>query len=164
MQKNSTVFIIMGVSGTGKTTVGMLLAEKLKIPFFDGDDYHPKSNVSKMQQGIPLNDSDRKGWLIKLNSLAQEHKRLGAVIACSALKESYRTILKNEMENEMGFIFLEGSFELIRKRMEQRENHFMPIELLQSQFEALETPNNALTLSIQHSPEMLVSQILKKKK
>lgn len=164
MEKNNRVYIIMGVSGTGKTTVGKLLAKELGLPFFDGDDYHPTANIRKMQSGIALDDSDRKGWLLILNELAKEHKSNGAVIACSALKESYRSILQNEMENHMQFVFLEGSFELIRKRMEQRENHFMPLALLQSQFDTLEIPNDAWTLSIEHTPSQLVAEILKKKK
>lgn len=152
----------MGVSGTGKTTIGKLLAEKLNIPFFDGDDFHPSANIEKMSAGIPLNDLDREGWLQTLNKLANEHKASGAVIACSALKESYRQILKKGMNNQMDFIFLQGSFELIKKRMEQRKGHFMPLELLKSQFNTLEIPRDAIFISVDQTSEKILSEILMK--
>ena len=94
----SLIYIVMGVSGCGKSTIGKLLATKLKVPFFDGDDFHPEANVQKMASGLPLNDKDRKGWLQKLNKIANEHKPSGAVIACSALKETYRSELKKNLE------------------------------------------------------------------
>ena len=161
MDKNNKVFVVMGVSGTGKTTVGKLLAKALDIPFFDGDDYHPEANVQKMANGIPLNDDDREGWLLTLNELARKHQSSGAVIACSALKESYRTILRKDMDKVMQFIFLQGSFDFIKTRMEGRKDHFMPIELLKSQFDTLEPPNDAIVLSVTNDPEWLVSKILK---
>ncbi|WP_396589671.1 gluconokinase [Allomuricauda sp. R78024] len=154
------VYIIMGVSGTGKSTIGKLLSNTLEIPFFDGDDFHPKENIEKMEAGNPLNDDDRKGWLIKLNALAQEHKSTGAIIACSALKESYRDILLEGMENHLGFIHLEGTFELIKSRLESRKGHFMPLALLQSQFNTLEAPTKAITISISNNPEDMVVEIL----
>ena len=160
MTPNQKVYVAMGVSGTGKTTIGKLLAQKLDVPFFDGDDFHPVANVEKMHAGIPLDDKDREGWLKALNQLAKEHKSSGAVIACSALKQSYRNLLKDGMGPHLDFIFLEGSFELIKNRMEQRKGHFMPIQLLQSQFDTLEVPKNVLTVSIDQAPEKLVAQIL----
>lgn len=150
----------MGVSGTGKSTIGKLLSQKLGIPFFDGDDFHPESNVKKMSAGIPLNDDDREGWLIQLNQLAQSHTSTGAVIACSALKKSYRDMLHTNMEDRLGFVFLEGSFELIKSRLEQRKGHFMTSELLQSQFNTLEPPTDAIAVSIALPPEEMVSQIM----
>ncbi|WP_222984379.1 gluconokinase [Flagellimonas meishanensis] len=162
MQTKKFVFVVMGVSGTGKTTVGKLLAEKLDLPFFDGDDFHPESNIEKMSVGIPLNDQDREGWLRALNQLAMDHKLSGAVIACSALKESYRVILRNQMGILMRFIFLDGSFDLIKRRMEQRKGHFMPLELLQSQFDTLEIPENAISVSVDQTVEKIVSEILMK--
>ncbi|NAY90719.1 AAA family ATPase [Muricauda sp. JGD-17] len=162
MPLKSPVLVIMGVSGTGKSTIGKLLANKLNVPFFDGDDFHPKSNIEKMGAGIPLNDSDREGWLKQLNQLALDHELSGAVIACSALKESYREILKNQMNDQMEFIFLQGSLELIKKRMEERKGHFMPTKLLQSQFDTLEVPKDAITIFIDRTPEELVSDILMK--
>lgn len=154
------VYIIMGVSGTGKSTIGKLLSSALEIPFFDGDDFHPQENIQKMEAGNPLNDDDREGWLIRLNELAKEHKSTGAIIACSALKESYRKILLKEMKNHLGFIYLEGSFELIKSRLESRKGHFMPLELLKSQFDTLEAPANAISVSISTSPEDMITQIL----
>lgn len=154
----------MGVSGTGKTTIGKLLSEKLKYPFFDGDDYHPEENVKKMKAGTPLNDDDRKGWLIRLNQLALEHKKSGAVIACSALRKNYRGLLRAGMGNKIKFIFLKGSFELIKSRLENREGHFMPLGLLQSQFDTLETPSKALSVSVEDSPSEIVEDIVRQLK
>lgn len=154
----------MGVSGTGKTTIGKLLSEKLKYPFFDGDDYHPEENVKKMKTGTPLDDDDRKGWLIRLNQLALEHKKSGAVIACSALRKNYRGLLRAGMGNKIKFIFLKGSFELIKSRLENREGHFMPLVLLQSQFDALEAPSKALSVSVENSPSEIVEDIVRQLK
>ncbi len=155
------VFIVMGVSGTGKSTIGQLLSQKLGVPFFDGDDFHPQANIDKMASGKPLNDDDRFGWLIALNELAKKHKGNGAIIACSALKVSYRDILRNGMEDSLQFIYLEGTFDLIKSRMEQRDTHFMPTKLLESQFETLEPPHNAITVSIAQTPEGIISLILR---
>ena len=159
---NKHIYIIMGVSGCGKSTIGMLLAEALGIPFFDGDDYHPEANVNKMANGIALNDKDREGWLQALNKLALEHKSSGAVIACSALKESYRTTLHKELKNEMVFVYLQGSFSEIHARLQERKGHYMPIELLKSQFETLEEPKDAIEVSITHSPKAIIKEILEK--
>lgn len=154
------VYIIMGVSGCGKSTIGKLLAKKLEIPFFDGDDFHPETNVTKMANGIPLNDEDRKGWLQSLNDLIIEHKVNGAVIACSALKEKYRKQLKKDIEDKMVFVYLAGSFDEISIRLKERKNHYMPIDLLKSQFDILEPPKEAITVSILLSPEEIVSKII----
>ena len=162
MPNTKTVFIIMGVSGTGKSTIGKLLAQTLAIPFFDGDDFHSQANIDKMASGQPLNDEDRYGWLSALNQLSIEHQEQGAVIACSALKSSYREILNQNMDNALQFIYLEGSFELVKSRMEKRKSHFMPVELLKSQFETLEPPENAIIVSIEHSPQALILQIMNK--
>lgn len=156
------IYIIMGVSGCGKSTIGMLLAEELGIPFFDGDDYHPEANVTKMASGSALNDKDREGWLHALNDLALEHKSSGAVIACSALKESYRIALRKNLEDEMVFVYLQGSFSEIYARLQERKGHYMPIELLKSQFETLEEPKDAIEVSINHSPKVIINEILKK--
>ncbi len=162
MPSNQKVLVVMGVSGTGKTTIGKLLAKKLNLPFFDGDDFHPKSNVEKMHAGVPLVDKDRMEWLQTLNQLAKEYKSSGAIIACSALKEYYREILEEGMQGELEFVYLEGSFTLIKNRMEQRKGHFMPLELLQSQFDTLEVPKKAITVSVDQTPEELVAQVLMK--
>lgn len=150
----------MGVSGCGKSTIGKLLAEDLKIPFFDGDDYHPKENIEKMSKGIPLNDEDRLGWLQTLNSLAKEQLNYqSCVIVCSALKESYRKILSKHIENVTKWVHLSGTFSQIQERINKRSNHFMSSKLLQSQFDTLETPTKALTLNICLKPEEIVKKI-----
>lgn len=158
----SLIYIVMGVSGCGKSTIGKLLATKLKIPFFDGDDFHPEANVQKMAGGLPLNDKDRKVWLQKLNKIAIEHKPNGTVIACSALKENYRSQLKPNLEKQMVFVYLKGTFEEIHTRLKERQDHYMPIELLKSQFETLEAPVDAIQVSIYHTPDEIVSEILDK--
>lgn len=160
--KNNPIIFVMGVSGSGKSTIGKLLAQKLNLDFFDGDDFHPKENVEKMAKGNPLNDEDRKGWLIRLNQLSHEMRDTGAVIACSALKHSYRKLLRDGMEEQMEFVFLKGSFELVSERLNARKGHFMPPELLRSQFEALEIPKAALTVSIENNPKVIVDTILRK--
>jgi len=157
---NKPVFYIMGVSGCGKSTIGKLLAKKLDIPFFDGDDFHPESNIEKMEAGIPLNDNDRHGWLLRLNALAKENSKKGGIIACSALKASYRRILDGGIEKKVVWVFLKGSFKTIHERMKKRKGHYMPPSLLQSQFDALEPPKHALVLSILKTPEEIVDEIL----
>ncbi|MEO9513521.1 MAG: gluconokinase [Flavobacteriaceae bacterium] len=161
MLDTKNIYILMGVSGTGKSTIGNLLSNTLDIPFFDGDDFHPKANIKKMGMGKPLNDKDREGWLLRLNKLAQQHKVKGVIIACSALKESYRKILNNKMEGQLRFIYLEGSFELIKSRLDSREEHFMTSSLLKSQFDTLEPPKNAIKVSISLTPEEIIKQIIK---
>ncbi len=158
--KNHILFI-MGVSGTGKTTIGKLLSNHLNIPFYDGDDYHPQNNIDKMALGQALNDKDRKGWLERLNALAIEHQKQGAIIACSALKESYRGLLLNHIAAHAHFIYLQGTFEQVKQRLEARKGHFMPSTLLQSQFDTLEEPTNAICVSIAHEPRIILKKILK---
>jgi len=158
----SKIIFIMGVSGVGKSTIGNLLAKKLKIPFFDGDDYHPEENILKMSEGKPLNDDDRFGWLQTLNQLAIQHlHKKGCVIVCSALKESYRKILKKNTEKEAAFVFLNGSFDEIKKRINNREGHFMSADLLKSQFDTLEVPKNAINIDINLTPKNIVKVIQK---
>ncbi|SHI94133.1 gluconokinase [Pseudozobellia thermophila] len=159
--KKPPILFVMGVSGSGKSTIGKLLAKELKLRFFDGDDFHPKENVDKMAQGHPLNDNDREGWLKELNQLAKNHRESGAVVACSALKHKYRNLLKEGIEGQLQFVFLEGSFDLVSERLRQRKGHFMPPELLRSQFEALEVPRSALSVSIEDDPEVIVAHIVK---
>ncbi|MDC6388326.1 gluconokinase [Maribacter sp. PR1] len=160
MSKPSIIYV-MGVSGSGKSTVGKLLAENLGWSFFDGDDYHPNANIEKMANGTPLNDLDREDWLKTLNHLAKTYKGQGAVIVCSALKSKYRQQLKDGIENECRFLYLKGTLQQISKRLQARQNHFMPPGLLQSQFETLEEPSNAITLSIAKTPEKIVAQAIK---
>lgn len=149
----------MGVSGCGKTTIGKLLAARLQVPFFDADDFHPQANVEKMKNSIPLTDEDRWPWLKKLVRKIQEED--GLVLACSALKESYRKILLQGNPN-IKLVFLEGSEKLIRQRLENRKGHYMSPALLTSQFGALEIPRNALVQNISAPPEEIVQSILSK--
>lgn len=151
----------MGVSGSGKSSVGQLLAHELAVPFIDADDHHPPSNIQKMSEGIPLNDEDRAPWLDILHGIAVEHIGSGCVIACSALKEIYRKQLNKSIETNILWVYLKGSYDLIFKRMNSREGHFMSAEMLKSQFDALEAPKNALDIDISHSPKTIVHKIQK---
>jgi gluconokinase len=159
----TTVFVIMGVSGCGKTTVGLALAQKLGAPFFDGDDFHPPQNVAKMSQGIPLDDDDRYPWLARLHDLIADHLARGesAVIACSALKKKYRDQLRQGNEG-IRIVYLQGSFNLIWERMAARPAHYMKAEMLHSQFEALEppSPHNTLIISVERSVDRIVDYIM----
>ncbi len=149
----------MGVSGSGKSTVGQLLADRLSIPFYDGDDFHPEANILKMQSGQSLDDPDRAPWLEAINQhCINEQGKNGCVIACSALKESYRKILSLNIDR-LYWVSLEGSFELIYERIISRKRHFMPPELLQSQFDIWEKPEGAITVSIMDEPEVIITNI-----
>jgi gluconokinase len=159
MQKQ--IIFVMGVSGSGKTTIGEMLAQKLDLPFFDGDDYHPPENVGKMRAGIPLDDTDRYSWLKQLHGIASECiKQNGGVIACSALKEAYRKILTEGIADQVRWIFLDGEFEVIKERLEKRKDHYMPVKLLTSQFDALEIPMYAIMVSIESTPNDIVEKII----
>ncbi len=155
-------FIIMGVSGSGKSTVGSQLAQELGWPFFDADDYHPPANIAKMSAGTPLNDEDRAPWLAILRDLINVHIRAcrPIVLACSALKQTYRDqLLDGNLGTEI--IYLEGSYELIWERMQARENHYMQPEMLKSQFDTLEPPSNGRTVPIELPLEAQISLIKK---
>ena len=156
------IVIVMGVSGSGKTTIGKLLSKTLHIPFYDADDFHPQENISKMSSGIPLNDSDRLPWLKELsNQIKLWNTKDGGVLACSALKTSYRDIL-NANDIPITWVYLEGSFELIKSRLEKREHHYMDGSLLKSQFDDLEKPKQAITISIDQKPEEIVKTIVQR--
>ena len=155
------IIFIMGVSGVGKTTIGKLLAEALALPFIDADDYHPATNKIKMQQGVALTDEDRLPWLQSLNGIAKTEAQLaGAVIACSALKEQYRTLLSEGLPKPI-WIYLHAQPESIKKRVLARKEHFMPASLLLSQFAALEEPKVAICIDSNLSPEAILAEILK---
>ena len=150
----------MGVSGSGKTTIGKKLSAKTGMPFYDGDDFHLPEKVQKMREGQPLNDTDREEWLARINKIAREQAaRKGAIIACSALKEKYRKLLTSELTVPVFWVFLRGNFELIEKRMKLRKDHFMPASLLASQFQTLEVPTDALTVDIHDEPDKMVQAI-----
>ncbi len=155
----------MGVSGCGKTSIGKLLAEKLDVPFYDGDDFHPASNVEKMRSGEPLNDQDRYPWLVALASqISKMNKQGGGVLACSALKQTYREILEEAAGAKVAFVYLKGGRELIAERLSDREGHYMPAELLDSQFKDLEEPEDSVTVLINQTPEEIVEEIMSKLK
>lgn len=152
------VIIIMGVSGTGKSTIGTMLSQQLGIEFADADDFHPSSNIEKMKSGQPLTDADRLPWLQQLNDLLKVKESDGIVLACSALKESYRTILSEKLKKPPTWVYLAGSKELITERMKSR-NHFMPPALLQSQLDTLEVPEVAIEVDVKQSPTEIVGII-----
>ena len=146
----------MGVSGCGKSTVGQLLAARLGCPFLDADEFHPPQNVAKMAAGTPLTDADRQPWLELLNG---KLRGLGnAVLACSALKESYRKILAQGL-GDCRFVHLRGSIELIRARLAERKHRYMPASLLESQLATLEPPVGALAVDIAHPPAQCVEDV-----
>jgi gluconokinase len=158
------VMIIMGVSGCGKSTIGALLASRLQWVFEDADWFHPASNVDKMHSGIPLTDEDRWPWLEAVAAWVDKARRSGGhgVVACSALKRSYRDVLIGDRAN-VRLVYLKGDETLIARRIATRHEHFMPRSLLHSQFEALEEPGpdeNPITVSIEPHPREIVSRIL----
>lgn len=160
----TAVYILMGVSGSGKSTVGQALAARLGCPFYDGDDFHPAQNVAKMAAGAPLTDADRAPWLDRLAGLIGETLERGdtAVIACSALKKIYRDRL--HVSGRVQFIYLHGSPDLIWQRMRQRANHYMKAGMLHSQFATLEAPTaqEAWPVSIDRPVSDIVDQILQR--
>lgn len=160
MNGKKPIIIVMGVSSSGKSTVGRLLAKELEIGFADADDYHPESNLRKMEAGIALNDEDRYSWLVDLNLAIKESQNSGIVMACSALKEKYRQIMARDITHDFFWVYLDGSYEEILERMKKREEHFMPSSLLKSQFETMEVPPYAFKVSIIHPPEVIVDKIL----
>jgi gluconokinase len=155
--------IVMGVSGSGKTTVGKALAARLGWEFFDGDDFHPAANKSKMAAGVPLEDADRAPWLetlhAKLETVLGEGRH--PVLACSALKARYRDQL---LRGNAGVrvVYLKGSFDLIQARMAERADHYMKPGMLQSQFEALEEPADALVADISVQPEAIAETVCRR--
>ncbi|HSM63397.1 MAG TPA: gluconokinase, GntK/IdnK-type, partial [Gillisia sp.] len=159
------IFIIAGVSGVGKTTIGKRLSEKLKLPFYDADDFHPPENVTKMAQGIPLQDEDRESWLQTLaNNIQTWNSKSGAVLACSALKEKYRKKLLGDPEQAINWIFLNSDYQVILNRLSARKDHYFKPSLLQSQFEALEIPEYGLYIDVNKDEEQIIEEIMNKLK
>jgi 6-phosphogluconate dehydrogenase len=161
-EDNSMFIIVTGVSGSGKTTIGAMVARRLGCPFYEGDDFHSPANVTKMAAGIPLTDEDRADWLGALADVIRDGLSRGecGVIACSALKQKYRDVLRVDPER-VKFIFLKGDFETIRARMKDRKGHFMKASMLHSQFDTLEEPANALIVDIASEPDEIVDTIMK---
>lgn len=163
---NGKAFILMGVSSTGKTSVGTAVAQRLGMKLIDGDDLHPRANIQKMASGTPLNDDDRFPWLERINDAAfsLEQKSEKGIIVCSALKKKYRDQIR-QGNADVKFIFLQGSFELVLERMKQRKGHFMKPEMLQSQFNTLEVPQadepDVIFIDIDGSIEEVVERCVK---
>lgn len=153
--------VLMGVSGSGKTSVGKQLSEILVWPFYDGDDFHSFENVCKMASGIPLDDDDRLTWLDELHDLIADHLAQGRsmLLACSALKRSYRARLSEGVPGVV-FVYLQGDFDLIYTRMQARGQHYMKAGMLRSQFASLEPPGDAITVNIDQRVEDIAGQII----
>lgn len=160
-----TIAVVMGVSGSGKTTVAIRLADALHCQFLEGDDFHPPSNVEKMRGGTPLTDADRLPWLRKIAAQIDDWRSRGesGVLTCSALKRAYRDIIIGDRK-DVTLVYLRGSRELIHQRMAARHKHFMPVALLDSQFATLEEPHsdeNPVVVDVSGSPEEIVAEILR---
>ncbi|QLE39192.1 gluconokinase [Nostoc sp. C052] len=162
------IIIVMGVSGSGKTTIGKLLADSLDWEFSDADSFHSPENVEKMRCAIPLSEADRMPWLQDLQTAIkhwlQENKNV--VLACSALKDSYRQFLvldsdgsANAKGDRIKLVYLKGSYELIQMRLQERSNHYMSEKLLDSQFYTLEEPLDALCIDVAQPPQIIVQNI-----
>jgi len=153
------IIVLMGVTGSGKTTVGRLLAEALGWTYADADDFHSELNIEKMKVGIPLNDADRKPWLESLGQLVRDCliRNEDAVLACSALKESYRAFLL--LDEQVKLVYLKGDYRAIKERLAQRRGHYMDPALLDSQFEALEEPLEGLRIDASSDPHAIISII-----
>jgi len=157
--------VVMGVSGSGKSTIGATLAQRLALPFLDADDYHPPANVEKMSGGVPLTDEDRWPWLAALGlAMRAEATRDGGVVAaCSALKRAYRQRLSQEVDLPMVFVLLDGDRDLLLGRLRARKGHYMPASLLDSQLGDLEHPADdepVLTLSVDQDVDVLVEDAI----
>ena len=152
------IVLVMGVAGAGKTTLGEALARRLGWPFLDADDFHPPQNVAKMAAGIPLSDEDRRPWLDLLNRELKEEPGRSLVLACSALKESYRRRLLDGLQ-DFKVVYLHGSRELIAARLAERRHRYMPASLLDSQLAALEPPAHAIAVDVAGEPAACVEAI-----
>jgi len=153
------IIVLMGVTGSGKTTVGRLLAENLGWSYFDADDFHSELNIGKMKSGIPLHDADRIPWLESLRELVGDCllRSENAVLACSALRESYREYLL--LDERVKLVYLEGDYQIIRDRLAQRRGHYMDPALLDSQFATLEEPSECLRIYVSSEPRAIIGTI-----
>ena len=156
---DSAVYIVMGVSGSGKATVGAALGEALDLPFYDGDDFHTMENIQKMESGQPLDDEDRGPWRKLLAQRLHDWSQSGgAILACSALKAEYRLTLQQYVP--VNWIYLKGTADLILRRMQAREGHYMKPEMLASQFAILEEPQEAIHINIETPIDHIIQQVL----
>ncbi|MFF3348668.1 gluconokinase [Streptomyces sp. NPDC002779] len=154
------VVVVMGVAGTGKTTIGPLIAARLGVPYAEGDDFHPQANIAKMSAGTPLDDADRWPWLDAIGAWAHKRTGLGGVVSSSALKRSYRDRLRAAAPGVV-FVHLAGSRELIEDRMRQRKGHFMPTALLDSQFatlQPLQADEAGVVVEVSGTPEEITAR------
>jgi len=154
------VYVVMGVAGCGKTTVGSLLAKQIHAQFIDADDYHPQINISKIEQGVSLTDEDRLPWLKTLAEIISKYLSSGdtLVLACSALKSKYRKILLNGNSPEVRFIYIKCKIETAKRRVEQREGHFASSSIVDSQFADLEEPRLAFTVDGENPIKIIVEE------
>lgn len=155
------IILLMGVSSSGKTTIGERLSQILNWPFFDGDSFHPPENIEKMRKGAPLNDQDRSPWLqaVREKIESERAKGSGAIFACSALRERYREILISGVA-DLVLVHLSASQEKLRERALRRVHQYMPASLLDSQFEALEVPQNAVVVSVEGEIDGTVAELI----
>ncbi|MFZ6862440.1 gluconokinase [Undibacterium sp. Ji67W] len=161
---NTSRWVVMGVCGCGKTEIGQGLAHRLNVQFIEGDQYHSSSNVKKMRDGIPLTDNDRSDWLLQLTVIISEAREQGRglVLSCSALKRAYRDLLRSA-DPELQFIHLYGDRDIIAQRMQARQQHFMPVSLLDSQLadlQALQGDEQGISLNIEETPATLINCIV----
>jgi len=158
--------VVMGVSGVGKTTVGKLVAARLQCPFRDADSFHPKANIEKMSRGEPLTDDDRWPWLQAIADWIEEHRKAGTtgVVTCSALKRAYRDIVTAKQSPDARLVYLKGDYALIAARLKARKGHFMPPELLKSQFDDLEEPGaeeKPITVTVEETPDEITDDVMR---
>ncbi|MBL3659066.1 gluconokinase [Fulvivirga sediminis] len=157
------VIIVMGVTGSGKSTIAKLVSKETEIPYYDADDFHSTENIKKMSNGVPLTDEDRRQWLILLSEqIPKWQEKSGAVLACSALKEKYRETLQSHLEEGIKWVYLDVPREVIKNRVISRKGHFMPEKLVASQFEALEPPTYGICVNGTLTPEEITSIVLHK--
>jgi len=157
------IIIVFGVSGSGKSTIAKGLSDRLHIPYYDADDFHPKANITKMSDGKSLDDKDRLPWLLTLaENIYKWSLNKGAVLACSALKEQYRTLLSSDYKTKIHWVLLNGTPEIIKKRMDSRKGHYMSSKLLKSQFKDLEVPDYGIQVDISADPESMIDEIISK--
>lgn len=156
------IVIIMGVAGSGKTTIGRMLADALGWKFFDADDLHPQINIERMRQGIALTHKDREPWLERLHELLSElsGRQESAILAGSALRRAYRDRLAQGIEG-LQFVYLKGDYALLKRRLKDREDHYFGAELLASQFETLEEPEGVPIVEVNQAPDAVVTEVRK---
>lgn len=153
------VIILFGVSGCGKSLVGKKLSKDLEFKFVEGDDLHSNENIEKMNNNIPLSDNDREIWIKDINTELNRLENKNVVVACSALKEAYRQALVKRVVGDIYWFCLKGTFDLIKKRLDSREDHFFKSDLLDSQFKIIEYPDYCKFIDISESPDIIVEKI-----